>query len=66
MLLKVMLNRSATSRDTSWLAIVQTKINTCFSGGIRSLPLLLSGIRPVLTTSRQSSSNVARVSLKWL
>ena len=61
-----MLNRSATSLDTSWLAVVQMKISTCFSGEIHSLPLSVIGILPVLTTSRQSCSDDPRVSLKWL
>ena len=43
-------------------------ISTCFSGGVRSefVPLLVIGICPVLTTSGESSSNKAQVSLKWL
>ena len=61
-----MLNLSATDRDDSWFAIIQTKARTCFSGAICSLPLLVIGIRPVFITSRQSCSNDPRESLKWL
>ena len=59
-----MLNLSATDRDDSWFAIIQTKVRTCFLGVIYSLSLLLIGMWPIYITSWQSYSHDLHVSLK--